>query len=172
VLDADALNLLAENPDLWAIVPAGTVLTPHPGELDRLAPNNGMALNRLQAARELAKERVVFIVLKGAFTAICTPTGDVLFNQNGNPGMATAGTGDVLTGVLTGLLAYFEDVLDALVLGVYLHGLAGDLASQKVSQQALTAGAVARTLGKAWLHVDAMRQMPDLLSNVEDQMLF
>jgi NAD(P)H-hydrate epimerase len=96
----------------------------------------------------------------------------VLFNQNGNPGMATGGTGDVLTGLLTGLLAYFDDVLDALVLGVYLHGLAGDLAAQRLSQQALTAGAVARMLGKAWLHVDAMRQMPDLLSTAEEEMPF
>lgn len=172
VIDADALNILADNPEMMRDLPVGAILTPHPGELDRLAPNNGMALARLEAARELAKRHTIFVVLKGAYTAICAPTGDVLFNQNGNPGMATGGTGDVLTGLLTGLLAYFEDVLDALVLGVYLHGLAGDLAAQRISQQALTAGSLVRMLGKAWIHVEAMRQMPDLLSAAEDEMPF
>ena len=172
VIDADALTILAENREMLKDLPVGAILTPHPGELDRLVPNSGMALARLAAAQELAKRYTVFVVLKGAFTAICAPTGDVLFNQNGNPGMATGGTGDVLTGLLTGLMAYFDDVLDALVLGIYLHGLAGDLAAQRLSQQALTAGAVARMLGKAWLHVEAMRQMPDLLSSAEEEMPF
>lgn len=172
VLDADALNILAEHKEMLKDLPIGSVLTPHAGELDRLVEHNGTALARLDAARNLAQQHTCFVVLKGAFTAICAPTGDVLFNQNGNPGMATAGTGDVLTGLLTGLLAYFNDPLDALVLGTYLHGLAGDLAAQRLSQQALTAGAVARMLGKAWLHVDAMRQMPDLLSAAEDDVPF
>jgi len=170
LLDADAINLLASSKTLLAQVPPGTVLTPHVGEFDRLASHNGMALGRLQAARDLAQKHQIFILLKGGYTALCAPTGDVLFNQNGNPGMATAGTGDVLTGLLTGLLAYFDDVLDALVLGVYLHGLAGDLAAQRLGQQALTAGALGRMLGKAWMHVEAMRHMPDLLSTAEEEL--
>jgi NAD(P)H-hydrate epimerase len=172
VLDADAINILAAHKSMLAQVPPGTVLTPHPGEFDRLTTHNGTALGRLQAARELAEKHQLFIILKGGYTALCAPTGDVLFNQNGNPGMATGGTGDVLTGLLTGLLAYFDDVLDALVLGVYLHGLAGDLAAQRLGQQALTASALTRMLGKAWMHVEAMRHMPDLLSTAEEELPF
>jgi NAD(P)H-hydrate epimerase len=172
VLDADALNILALKPELIKMLPFGAVLTPHPGELDRLVTHNGTALGRLNAARQLAMAQNVFIILKGGYTALCAPNGDVLFNQNGNPGMATGGTGDVLTGFLTGLLAYFDDVLDALVLGIYLHGLAGDLAAQRLGQQALTASALMRMFGKAWMHIEAMRHMPDLLSTAEEEMPF
>lgn len=150
VLDADALNLLAQNPSWWDIVPKNCLLTPHPKEFERLfGPTaNDFARNDLQ--RKMAQERHVFILLKGAYSAVACPDGSCWFNSTGNPGMATGGSGDVLSGILTGLLAQGYDPQSALLLGVYLHGLAGDLAVDALSQQALTAGDMVEWLGAAW----------------------
>jgi len=128
VIDADALNILAANPDMRAMVPAGSILTPHPKEFERLAGPWRTDFERLEKVREFASELKVIVILKGANTTIAAPSGHVYFNPTGNPGMATGGTGDVLTGILTGLLAQTYAPLEASLLGVYLHGLSGDLA--------------------------------------------
>ena len=150
VLDADALNLLAQNPAWWRFVPRNSILTPHPKEFERLfgKTSNGFERNDLQ--RFKAEEHGVFIALKGAHTATACPDGTCWFNSTGNPGMATGGSGDVLTGILTGLLAQGYSPRDTALLGVYLHGLAGDLAAEELGQEALTAGDLTAFLGKAF----------------------
>ncbi|HEX2533634.1 MAG TPA: NAD(P)H-hydrate dehydratase, partial [Chitinophagaceae bacterium] len=124
VLDADALNALAHSPGLWAAVPPLSLLTPHPGEFRRLAGESADDFARLQQAAELAAQRNVIIILKGHHTAILLPDGRRYFNATGNPGMAKGGSGDVLTGMLTALLAQGYPPDQAALLGVYLHGLA------------------------------------------------
>ncbi|MFN0014516.1 MAG: NAD(P)H-hydrate dehydratase [Saprospiraceae bacterium] len=153
VLDADALNLLAAHPAWLIYLPKNTVLTPHPKEFERLfgPSKNDFERNDLQRAK--AAELGVFIVLKGANTAIACPDGTCWFNSTGNPGMATGGSGDVLTGILTGLLAQGYPPLDACLIGIFLHGLAGDIASSEKSQPGLIAGDLVASLGRAWLAV-------------------
>jgi len=150
VLDADALNMLAQHPEWWPLVPQNSILTPHPKEFERLfgASANEFARNDLH--RQMAQEHGVIIVLKGANTAIALPDGSCWFNSTGNPGLATGGTGDVLTGLLTGLLAQGYAPEQAAWLGVYLHGLAGDLAAAESSQAALVAGDLIAALGHGW----------------------
>jgi len=151
VIDADAVNILAENPTWLAFLPIGTILTPHPKEFDRLVGKKiGSGFERLELAREMALKNKCTIVLKGAWTAVCDPAGQVFFNPTGNPGMAKGGSGDVLTGLLTGLLAQGYASVQAAVLGVYLHGLAGDLAAQRVGIDAMTAGDLIEALPLAW----------------------
>jgi NAD(P)H-hydrate epimerase len=151
VLDADALNLLAQNPDWWRFVPRNSILTPHPKEFERMFGKTGNDFERNDLQRLKAQEHGVFIVLKGAHTAVACPDGACWFNSTGNPGMATGGAGDVLTGILTSLLAQNYSPRDAALLGVFLHGLAGDLAVEILGQEALTAGDLTDFLGKAWL---------------------
>lgn len=150
VLDADALNLLAENPNWWPFLPKNSILTPHPKEFERLFGETGDDFQRNELQRTKAREYGVYIVLKGAHTAVAAPTGDCWFNSTGNPGMATGGAGDVLTGIITGLLAQGYLPSEAVLLGVYLHGHAGDLAAAELGQQALIAGDLIHFLGKAW----------------------
>ncbi|MBK9147601.1 MAG: NAD(P)H-hydrate dehydratase [Flavobacteriales bacterium] len=151
VLDADALNLLAAHRELLKSIPDRAVLTPHPKEFERLT---GRAFttgyDRLQAAREAAQAWRCTIVLKGAFTAICSPEGHVRFNTTGNPGMAKGGSGDALTGLLTGLLAQGYSSIEAAELGVHLHGLAGDLASKRLGQHGMTAMDLVNEIPAAW----------------------
>lgn len=129
VIDADALNILGIHRDALGLVPAGSILTPHPKEFERLMGSWKNDFERLEKQVSLAKDIKCVIVLKGAHTSIATPEGLTYFNCTGNPGMATGGSGDVLTGILTGLLAQKYSATDASILGVYLHGLAGDLAA-------------------------------------------
>lgn len=140
VLDADALNILSEH-RLWlSKVPHGSILTPHAEELRRLAEITSTRTGTLlQAAVSLAAQLHSYVVLKGHYTAVCTPEGRVYFNPTGNAGMATAGSGDVLTGIILGLLAQTKNPLTACRLGTYLHGLAGDLAAAELTEYALTA---------------------------------
>jgi len=152
VLDADALNILAEEKEWVDLISKGSILTPHPGEFKRLV-GEFKPYEQLQQLRSFAQKHQVVIVLKGKYTAIASPDGEVVFNPTGNPGMATGGMGDVLTGTLTGLLAQGYPPKQASCIGVYLHGLAGDLAAQAVSEQALTAGILTNYLGDAWLHL-------------------
>ena len=153
VLDADALNLIASNNDILAKVPSRSILTPHPKEFDRLAGTSNSAYERLQKAREFAKEHRLCIVLKDAYTAVCTSEGNVYFNTCGNPGMATAGSGDVLTGIILGLLAQGYEPETAAVAGVFLHGTAGDLAAAHWSEYGMIAGDIIEALGKAFKQV-------------------
>ena len=151
VIDADALNILAQNPTWLSFLPQGAILTPHPKEFDRLAGvESKTGHERLQRARGLAIRSRCHLVLKGAWTAICDPSGHVLFNPTGNPGMAKGGSGDVLTGLLTGLLAQGYAPKEACILGVYLHGLAGDIAAERMGMDGMTAGDLADAIPTAW----------------------
>ena len=157
VVDADALNIIAENSELLHHLPEGAILTPHPGEFDRLTGRSETAFERMTKARLLAAEQKICIVLKGAYTTVCTPTGKVFFNTSGNPGMATAGSGDVLTGILLGLLSQGYRPEEASVIGVYLHGIAGNFAASNLSEESLIASDIIHYLGIAF------KQMHDTL---------
>ncbi len=150
VFDADALNILSENPTWLAFLPAGSILTPHPKEFERLAGKWDNDFEKLEMQRAFAVRHNIYLILKGAYTSICTPDGKCYFNSTGNPGMATAGSGDVLTGIITGLLAQHYTPGQASVLGVYLHGLAGDIAAKKSGEEAMLAGDIVKAMGKAW----------------------
>ncbi len=149
VIDADALNILGEYPDWLKELPVESILTPHPAELDRLVGHCNNSYERLNRARDLAATHGIFVIVKGHYTQICTPTGDVLFNPTGNPGMATAGSGDVLSGIIASLLAQGYLPAEAAQLGVYLHGLAGDLAAEELGEASLIASDLITYLPKA-----------------------
>jgi len=139
VADADALNILANRRAWLQQLPKGIILTPHPKELDRIVGKSIDSYERLTKARDLAERLQGYVILKGRYTAICMPDGHIAFNPSGNPGMATAGSGDVLTGILTALLARGYSRREACLLGVYLHGLAGDLAASEQGEESLIA---------------------------------
>ncbi len=147
VWDADALNLLAENPDLRKKLPGHTIITPHPKEFERLAGESEDDYARLELACTFAKEHKLIVVLKGAHTAVIFPDGTVHFNATGNSGMATGGAGDVLTGILTSLLAQGYHPQDAARLGVYQHGMAGDRAAKSRTKVAMIASDIVENLG-------------------------
>ena len=150
VLDADALNVLSESKKIFDRIPEQSILTPHPKEFERLFGKTEDSFGRLELQRRMAQKHKCVIVLKGAHTSIACPNGIIYFNSTGNAGMATGGTGDVLTGLLTGLLAQGYDIEPAALLGVYLHGLAGDLAAKKWGEEALKAGDLADYFGAAF----------------------
>lgn len=150
VIDADALNILSDNKNYLNKLPKGSILTPHPKELERLVGRCNTSYERLQRACELSAKANVHIVLKGAYTAIIQPSGDVYFNTTGNAGMATGGSGDVLTGILLALLAQGYDADSAAKIGVYMHGLAGDGAANQMGQIAMTASDIISCLPQAW----------------------
>lgn len=150
VVDADALNLLGEKRSYIGRLPKGSVLTPHPKELERLVGKCQNSYERLMKARELAKTSGVHILLKGAYSVIIAPSGKCWFNITGNPGMATGGSGDVLTGVVLALLAQGYEAETAARLGAYVHGLAGDIAGKKQGMAGMTAGDVVNCLPLAW----------------------
>ena len=150
VIDADALNILSEHPDMLNDIPAGSILTPHPTEFERLAGHSESGFKRLMLGRKFSETHGVILILKGAHTAIISPDGNCWFNSTGNPGMATAGSGDVLTGILSGLIAQGYSPSEAALLGVYLHGLSGDLSLTGSSEEALIAGDIPDQLGKAF----------------------
>lgn len=151
VMDADALNILSENKTWLSFLPAKTILTPHPKEFERLFGKTSTSFERLELLREMAAKYQIIIVLKGANTATAMPNGTVFFNSTGNPGMATAGSGDVLTGMILSLLAQRYTPEEAAALGVYLHGLAGDFAAEAIGQEALIASDITENIGKAYL---------------------
>ena len=134
-------------------IPANSIITPHPKEFERLFGKTDSDFDRIHLALSKAKELCIFIVLKGHYTFIATPDGKGYFNSTGNSGMATAGAGDVLTGIITGLMAQKYSSLDACIFGVYLHGLAGDIASNDISKEALIAGDIIDYLGKAYKEI-------------------
>jgi len=154
VLDADAINLIAQNEQLQYALPVNSILTPHAGEFDRLAGTSENAYERLKKACEWVVHHQCYVVLKGAYTAICTPNKECYFNSTGNPGMATAGSGDVLTGIIAGLLAQSYSPLSASLAGVFLHGLAGDIAANEKSQESLIASDIIENLGLAFKKID------------------
>ena len=153
LLDADAINILSDNPTWLAFLPKGTILTPHPGEFARLAGKTSNSFDRLETLRSFCIKYSLNIVLKGAYTVVCSPLGNCYFNPTGNPGMATGGSGDVLTGFITGLLAQGYNSTEASILGVYLHGLAGDMAAESNGYEAMIAGDIIENLGKGFLEL-------------------
>ncbi len=153
VIDADALNIISQDESLLHKVPAGSILTPHPKEFERLFGKTQTNFERLETAKKHAHELNVFIIVKGVYSMLTCPDGKFFFNSTGNPGMATGGSGDVLTGMLSGLLSQGYSPEHACILGMYLHGLAGDFASYSLSQEALIAGDIIDYLGKAWLSI-------------------
>ncbi len=150
VLDADALNMLAELPEPQKYLPKGSILTPHPGEFRRLFGDFPNAFARHAFQRQTASDWGITLVLKGAYSCVALPDGSAWFNSTGNPGMATAGSGDVLTGMIAGLLAQGYRAELAALLGVWLHGKAGDLAAADLEQESLLAGDLIHYIGKAF----------------------
>ncbi|MBD1397245.1 NAD(P)H-hydrate dehydratase [Pontibacter sp. JH31] len=156
VIDADAINLIASSEKLKAQLPKGKIIfTPHPKEFERLVGKTQNEYDRLEELRRFCREYTCYMVLKGSHSAICTPEGDIYFNTTGNAGMATGGTGDVLTGIITALVAQQYSLKEACQLGVYVHGLAGDLAEASVGEIALIASDVIEHLPQAFQHLTA-----------------
>jgi ADP-dependent NAD(P)H-hydrate dehydratase / NAD(P)H-hydrate epimerase len=153
VLDADALNLLAANPELIELLPEGSILTPHIGEFHRLVGRVDNSLERLKELQAFAKKFKLIIVLKGANTSICDLNGEVWFNSTGNPGMATAGSGDVLTGIITSLLSQGYTSLHAAQIGVFLHGKAGDIAKSDLGESSLIASDISERISNAFISI-------------------
>ena len=154
IIDADALNLLGSHRALLKLLPENAVLTPHPKEFERLTEPARDDYHRLELLRRFATEYRCLVVLKGAYTCLATPTGELHFNSTGNAGMATGGSGDVLTGVLLALRAHAQlPAFEAVRLGVYAHGRAGDLAAAHTGQAGLVAGDIVRHLGPALAEV-------------------
>jgi hydroxyethylthiazole kinase-like uncharacterized protein yjeF len=149
LIDADGLNLLSKNPDFYTLLPKKSILTPHPGELKRLLGDWEDDFDKLEKAKAFSKKHQLILVIKGAYTLIIADE-NIYVNTTGNPGMATAGSGDVLSGVVSGLLSQGYDPLIATVFGVYLHGKAGDFAAQKLGFEAVIADDVIENLGNAY----------------------
>ncbi|HEV2480377.1 MAG TPA: NAD(P)H-hydrate dehydratase [Puia sp.] len=150
VVDADALNILGANPDRMGLLPPYSILTPHPKEFERLFGPSTDDFARLDKAREMARRHQCIIVLKGHYTFIAMPGGKSYFNSTGNAGMAKGGSGDVLTGILTALLGQTYSPGEAALLGVYLHGLAGDLAAAADAQESMLPTDLTGQLGNAF----------------------
>ena len=153
VADADALNILSKKKPLLKLLPANSILTPHPKEFERMAGTWKNDFERLSLQQSFSKKHKVIIVLKGANTSISDTNGEVYFNSTGNAGMATGGSGDVLTGIITGFLAQQYTPLDSAILGVYMHGLAGDLALQQQSMESLIASDIIDNLGNSFKEI-------------------
>lgn len=150
VLDADALNILSSKSNALELIPRGSVLTPHPGEFKRLFGDFDDTPSRWKFMLSESGRTGVTIILKGAHTTISTPRGNLYINSSGNPGMATAGSGDTLTGMITSLISQGYSGEEAALIGVYWHGLAGDIAAQKLGYESLIASDIIENLGPAF----------------------
>ncbi len=155
IIDADALNIIAKQISLIDLIPHNSLLTPHPAEFDRLFGTHENALSRFETQREKSKELGIYILLKGKYTSVCCPNGEVYFNINGNPGMAVGGSGDVLTGIITSLYAQYQDMKIATLMGAYIHGRAGDLASNNYSQESMLATDIIECLPEVFKEISA-----------------
>ncbi len=155
VIDADGINILSKDIQLLKKIPKKSIFTPHVKELERLIGKCENSEERLKKAMKFAVKNKLILVLKGAYTAICLPNKKVYFNTTGNPGMATAGSGDVLTGMITGFLSQNYSPENAAILGVYVHGLAGDLALEIESVESLLASNLIDNIGKTLNYIKA-----------------
>ncbi len=151
LIDADGLNIIADEVNILKDRTSPLVVTPHPGEMARMLNTTSKEIqaNRIESSKRLAVEYGLYVILKGARTIIATPERDVYINPTGNPGMATAGTGDVLSGAIAGFMCQGISAKDSSILGVYLHGMAGDIAAENLSQTALIAGDLLKYFPKA-----------------------
>ena len=154
VIDADGLNIISINKELLNELPPGSILSPHPKEFERLFGKTSNQLEKIQLAKAYAQKLFIYIILKGHYSVLACPDGEIYFNSTGNPGMATGGSGDVLTGILTGLLSQGYSSKEACLMGMFLHGLAADIAVNTISQEALIAGDIVEHLGKAFLSIN------------------
>lgn len=150
IIDADALNIISRNKHFFDLIPENSILTPHPKEFDRLFGFHNSTWSRIQKAREMSIRYKVIIILKGAYTVVIHVDGSCYFNSTGNSGMSTAGSGDVLTGILTSLLSQGYLPLDAALFGVYMHGLAADIALSCQSEESLIASDIIENIGNAF----------------------
>ena len=150
VLDADALNILAKNQEYLKLIPENSIITPHPKEFERLFGKFKNSFERLEKAKEISKELQIFMVLKDHSSQVITPYQEVFYNINGNSGMAKGGSGDVLTGIITSLLAQKYSSRDAAIFGVWLHGKAGDFAAEKFSKEAMLASDLIKQIPKVF----------------------
>ncbi len=150
VFDADAINILAENKTWLGFLKPGCIFTPHPKEFERLAGKSSNDFERNLLQRNFSIKYQACVVLKGAHTAVTTPSGECFFNSTGNPGMATGGSGDVLTGIIAGIMAQGYSGVEASIMGVYLHGLSGGIAAASSGYEALIAGDIINNLGTAF----------------------
>lgn len=153
VIDADGINILGENKEWLSELQPGTILTPHVKEFERIAGETENSYSRLERQIEFAAKYKCIVVLKGAYSSVVTPGGKVFFNSTGNPGMATAGSGDVLTGIILSLLSQGYSAEDASLTGVYLHGLAGDSAAEMLGFESIIASDIIDNIGNAFLKV-------------------
>jgi NAD(P)H-hydrate epimerase len=151
VLDADALNILAQHEKWWTLIPPNTILTPHPGEMARLTNTNTNDVQnlRLEMVAEMAVKWQQIVLLKGAHTVIASPDGRAVVLPFANPALAKAGSGDVLAGAIVGLLAQGISPFEATVVGAYLHGLAGELARESIGVTSVVAGDLVEYLAMA-----------------------
>lgn len=150
VLDADALNIISLDKALVKTIPTNSILTPHPKEFEKLAGKTNNDFERHELQINFSKENQLFIILKGAHSCVTTPQGDSYFNTTGNPGMAKGGSGDILTGVIAGLLAQGYTSLHASLIGVFVHGMAGDLAAKQMGEIGMIAGDICKLLPEAY----------------------
>ncbi|MCX6271522.1 MAG: NAD(P)H-hydrate dehydratase [Bacteroidetes bacterium] len=153
ILDADALNILGENKTWLSFLPKKSILTPHMKEFERLAGKTTNSFDRNKVQREFSMKYHCYVILKGAFTCISFPDGRCFFNPTGNPGMATGGSGDVLTGILLGILSQGYHPSEVCLLGTYLHGLAGDLVAENTCEESLIAGDLVEALPNAFQEI-------------------
>ncbi len=154
VLDADALNILAENKTWLAFMPAESILTPHPKEFDRLTRKHDNDMERYETAKRFALDNKCILILKGAHTVICMPDGSSYFNSTGNPGLAKGGSGDALTGIITGLVARGYTAAKAALIGVFMHGYAADKCVKNKSQESLLASDLIEKLPKVFYKLE------------------
>ncbi|AER40335.1 MAG: bifunctional ADP-dependent NAD(P)H-hydrate dehydratase/NAD(P)H-hydrate epimerase [Flavobacteriales bacterium] len=150
VLDADAINILSNRLEIMDLIPENTILTPHPKEFHRLCGSWENDYQKLDLLKKFSNKYKIYLVLKGAHTVISTPNGSLYFNSTGNPGMATAGSGDVLSGIITGLLAQGYSEKKSCIMGVYLHGLAGDMALTEGNEESIMAKDILNYIGKSY----------------------
>jgi len=160
LVDADGINILCDHKGWIQQIPTDTIFTPHPGEYSRFGNHANDPYSSLIDAREMAVKHGFFIVLKGHYTAVCTPEGKTFFNPTGNNGMATAGSGDVLTGIILGLLAQKYSPANACRLGVFLHGLAGDIATATIGEESLVASDLIAALPQAFQQLKQLKRTP------------
>ncbi|QIK16435.1 NAD(P)H-hydrate dehydratase [Blattabacterium sp. DPU] len=154
VIDADAINILSSQLELLNLLPEKTILTPHPKEFKKLCGSWKNDYEKLHFLKKMSKKYTIFIVLKGAYSIISDPNGNLYFNSTGNSGMATAGSGDVLTGMIMSLLSQGYSEKESCIMGVYLHGLAGDIASKKFSKEAMIAYDIVNHIGEAYIKLN------------------
>ena len=168
IIDADGLNILSQKKALLKLLPANTVLTPHPKELERLIGAWKDDFEKLKKAKAFAKKYKLILVIKGANT-ITVFNEKLYINASGNPGMATAGSGDVLTGIITGLMSQGYDPIVATIFGVYLHGRAGDFAAEDYGYEGVIASSIIEYLSEAYKDLFKRQEPPKKEEQQKDQ---